>query len=93
MWHAEVGRFQAGVSMRYLGSRYTDEINSRATQLPEVLLWDIYGGCRFEKAEGSWEWRIRLDNIANVQYQEVRSYAMPGRVIGAQLSYTLHHKS
>jgi outer membrane receptor protein involved in Fe transport len=54
--------------------------------LPSYQLVDVYAGYSFGTSKKI-ELRLDIQNIFNVNYQAIRSYAMPGRVIGLQLNY------
>lgn len=74
------------VSARYIGKRFTEERNLDLLALNSVMLYDIRFGYTLEKNYLRIRLQAHVDNVANVQYQTVRSYAMPGRVIGSALS-------
>ncbi|MEN9948359.1 MAG: hypothetical protein RL106_1182 [Bacteroidota bacterium] len=65
---------------RYIGERSMNENQDAGSVLPAVQLMDLkIGGPIPSMPRGSY-WQIGCDNFANVSYQEVKGYALPGRV-------------
>jgi hypothetical protein len=57
-----------------------NENQDAGSVLPAVQLMDLkIGGPIPSMPRGSY-WQIGCDNFANVSYQEVKGYALPGRV-------------
>jgi outer membrane cobalamin receptor len=79
-------KWDVGMSYRLYDTRQTTEANLASQMLPSYQLVDVYAGYSFG-ASKKIELRLDIQNIFNVNYQAIRSYAMPGRVIGLQLNY------
>jgi len=79
-----------GVSQRWISARYTDQSNSLTMQLPSVQLWNVYLSKGIHFNQQVLIFQIRCENVTNQQYQEVRSYAIPGRVWSIQVNYSIY---
>jgi outer membrane cobalamin receptor len=74
----------ASLLYRWTDARFTDESNQLASALPAFQLVDFSFGKTNPK--GLVQWSMGIDNIFNLQYQEIRSFALPGRVIKCQMN-------
>ena len=72
------------LSYRWTSLRFTDESNSLLSSLPAYALFDIALGQAHPTSKI--QWSVGVENLADVQYQEVRSYALPGRVLKCQIN-------
>jgi iron complex outermembrane receptor protein len=79
-------KWDVGMSYRFYDTRQTTEANLASQMLPSYQLVDVYAGYTIGSKRNI-EVRLDIQNIFNVNYQAIRSYAMPGRVIGLQLNY------
>lgn len=66
---------------KYTSSRYTDEQNSKLRALPAYHLLGASIDYNISLPRFNVYAQLGLDNMMDVQYESVRSYAMPGRVI------------
>ncbi len=80
------------VSEKYTSGRFTEEQNLKYRMLPEYFLAGTEVGYKWLSSKMDVATNISADNILNVQYESVRSYAMPGRVIQLNLQLQLHIK-
>jgi outer membrane cobalamin receptor len=89
----KIGKWMIGANYRILGKRFTLEDNSEMKALPMLSLADAQlAWCiRFKGMDCSMI--FRAENIFNVSYQMVRSYAMPGRIISISMQCTIKSKS
>ena len=78
-----------GCSQRWISSRFTDQSNSVSMELPAVQLWNLYVAKNIQLKKEVFNIQLKCENIMNAQYQEVRSYAIPGRVVSVQFIYPL----
>jgi outer membrane cobalamin receptor len=69
--------FYGHVTASYVGSRYTDEANTR--RLPAHTVADANVGVRVPFWGVTWHLRAGMDNLFDVQYQVAAGYPMPGR--------------
>jgi hypothetical protein len=81
--------WSVGCSQRWISARYTDQNNARTMQLPAVQLWNLFLANNIKIKEQQINIQFKCENIMNTQYQEVRSYAIPGRVWSVQVNYPL----
>jgi iron complex outermembrane receptor protein len=80
--------WDVGVAFRWYSERYTNESNTASLVLPAYGLTDVFAGYAFGKSK--WlELRCTVQNVFNVDYQSIRSYAMPGRVVGVELQWNI----
>jgi vitamin B12 transporter len=79
------------IANRYIGKRYTEEANREMLVLAPVALCDVRMGYALDSKRMFIRLQFHIDNIGNIQYQTVRSYAMPGRVLGGGLSIQFKH--
>jgi vitamin B12 transporter len=79
-----------GFIYRWSGQRYTNETNKKMDALPSYGLIDIMAGYHFILNQSALDIRISFDNIFNIQYQLVNSYALPGRVVSLTLRLILN---
>ena len=68
------------LNYRYIGQRSMNENHDAGAQLPAVQLGDVKIGGPIPTMPRGSIWQIGCDNFANVSYQEVKGYALPGRV-------------
>lgn len=82
MLNADVvhARWDANINYRYYHLRYTDQNNTAHLALPAYGLWNASIGYRLASSIFIGDLQFGIENIMNTQYQQVRSYAMPGRV-------------
>ncbi len=83
-------QWTCGWSQRWMSARFTDQSNAISTQLPAVLLSNLFLSRSFSWKNKVLNGQIKCENLMNVQYQEVRSYAIPGRVISVQFGYQIN---
>ncbi len=83
MWMHKTNFF-VQMNYKWTSLRYTDESNEISSSLPDYSLLDCSLG-RYSSRSGL-QWSVGVENLANVQYQEVRSYALPGRVFKCQIN-------
>lgn len=77
--------WDVGVAFRWYDERYSNEANSYSQRMPSYGLTDVFAGYSFGKKK--WiELRVSVQNVMDVDYQSIRSYAMPGRAVGVQLN-------
>ncbi len=70
----------AQINWRLIGERSMNESQDARSILPAVQLMNLrVGGAIPTMPKGS-VWQIGCDNLFNIQYQEVKGYALPGRV-------------
>ncbi len=83
--------YYARWNVNYVGERNTtlDEINDKLKRLPAYWLHHLTIGRKFELLKVKTEFRIKLYNIFNVDYQAVRWRAMPGRYVEFSLKLKL----
>jgi len=72
------------VNYKWTSLRYTDESNEISSSLPEYSLLDLSLG-RYSSRSGI-QWSVGVDNALDAQYQEMRGYAIPGRVYKCQIN-------
>jgi len=82
MFSADVvhARWDANINYRYYHLRYTDQNNTAYLALPAYSLLNTSIGYRITNGAFTGDLQFGIENILNVHYQQVRSYAMPGRV-------------
>lgn len=80
------GKWTGGIHYRFVSDRFTDETNSTRMQLPSYGIWDVFFGFKWRKHE----LQVFLDNALDERYEMVRSYALPGRVIGLNYQLYIH---
>jgi hypothetical protein len=83
------GNWSIGCSQRWISARYTDQNNALLMQLPSVQLWNLFLSKNVKIKDQQLNLQLKCENIVNTQYQEVRSYAIPGRVWSIQFNYPL----
>lgn len=88
------GNFGLDIQNRFIDKRYTDEDNNELRALPAYDLWSVSASYAAQLAAMELKCNLTVDNLGNVSYESVRSYAMPGRVIsiGISLTYILNEK-
>lgn len=76
-------------SYNYVDSRYSDEMNTSYRELPSYQLCYAEVGTTVMRKKIIFKPSISIDNVFDVAYQSLRSYAMPGRVfqMNLQISY------
>jgi hypothetical protein len=58
--------------------------------LPAVQLYDFQlGGPLWNMPKGC-QWQLGCDNVLNIQYQEVKGYALPGRVWNVRIKFEIN---
>jgi iron complex outermembrane receptor protein len=80
------GAFDMSVRHRFMSTRFTDEANSAVRQLPEYHVFGFSVDYHLNVSSMSCIIGIDADNLLNVQYESVRAFALPGRVVSATLS-------
>lgn len=97
-WHAgvEVGYREGFMRFRhnYYSERFTEESNLIYRSLPAYSLCYIEVGTAINLKQIVIKPSISVDNVFDVAYQSIRSYAMPGRVtqLNIQISYLQKNK-
>ncbi len=76
---AGYGIFFSGIYLNYSGKRYTTTDNDPLYALDPYLLTTVVAGIKAGRKKTSYLLQFTADNLFNVQYQVIRSYAMPGR--------------
>ena len=74
------GKWDVGLSIRAIDSRFTNELNDDRTALDPYTIYDLSAGYSFGKNQPTVQIKVRVENLLDESYQSVRSYAMPGRV-------------
>ncbi len=74
----------ASLQYRWTDERFTDESNQRSSALSSYQLFDCSVGKT--NPNGLAQWSIGIDNIFDLNYQEIRSFALPGRVFKCQMN-------
>lgn len=83
-------RINFSLGWRYIGQRYTDESNNDTFSLQPYYTCDASIAWLFRLKNAETSLRLRADNLMNVEYQSVRGFAQPGRVVSIQLHVRLH---
>ncbi len=81
------GRWNFQYALYYCAARYYDFINT----LPAYTTVDTQVSYRWENDRYALSFLLSVSNLSNTQYQSVRAYAMPGRVIGTGISIQYKH--
>ncbi|MBK9329303.1 MAG: TonB-dependent receptor [Sphingobacteriales bacterium] len=71
--------FNMGINYLYVGKRFSDDENSTAFQLPAYSLVDMFFAVKIPSKYIHTELVVKLNNMANVRYENLRSYAQPLR--------------
>jgi outer membrane cobalamin receptor len=82
--------WSTGINQRWISARYSDQNNLVSMQLPSVQLWNVFLSYRFIWKKQIISTQLKCENVTNAQYQEVRSYALPGRVWSIQMNYNIN---
>lgn len=77
-----VGRWNFQYALYYCAARYFDFFNT----LPAYTTIDTQVSYRWENEKCSVAFLLSVSNLTHTQYQSVRAFAMPGRVIGTGIS-------
>jgi hypothetical protein len=77
-------RFEVGVDARFIDLRYTNDENNSRTALDPYYILNGYVGFSYQSTHCNHSILLTCDNISNVAFQSVRSYAMPRRFFGIQ---------
>lgn len=77
-----MGRFNAGGSIYFAGSRYDDLANE--VELDSYVLVDLRGEYRFDD---SWQLQTRVANLLDEDYETARFFNQPGRSVFLTLRY------
>lgn len=94
-WNAEqaIGwgsGYYAQCNWRYVGQRSMNETQDANAILPAVQLYDFQlGGPLWSMPKGC-QWQLGCDNVLNIQYQEVKGYALPGRVWNVRIKFEIN---
>ncbi len=78
---------------RYVGIRSMNETSDASAMLAAVNLFDLSLGGPVMGMPLGCEWQFGCDNFMNVQYQEVKGYALPGRVWNVKLKIEINKKT
>jgi vitamin B12 transporter len=78
----EEGSWQWGMDLRSVGERFDDAANTRL--LDGYRLINLYASKTLSR---TWKLQLRVDNATNETYQEVGSFATPGRTVFATLKW------
>ena len=78
----EEGSWQWGMDLRSVGERFDDAANTRL--LNGYRLINLYATKTLSK---TWKLQMRVDNATEETYQEVGSFATPGRTVFATLKW------
>jgi hypothetical protein len=84
------GLFNVSVRHRYMSTRFTDESNAVVRQLPQYHLFGISFDYHLKNPSMSCIIGLDVDNLFNVQYESVRAFALPGRIVSATISTTFY---
>ena len=85
---AGYGIFFSGIYLNYSGQRYTTTDNNPLYALDPYLLTTVVAGIKTGRGKTSCLLQLTADNLFNVQYQVIRSYAMPGRAFYLKAVFT-----
>ena len=77
-------RFEVGVDARFIDLRYTNDENNSRTALDPYYILNGYIGLNYQSSHCNHSILLTCDNISNVAFQSVRSYAMPRRFFAIQ---------
>lgn len=80
------GKWDIGLSVRTIDSRFTNEANDDRLALDPYTICDVSAGYSFGKNQPAVQVKLRVENLLDVNYQSVRSYAMPGRVYAMHIT-------
>ena len=83
----QIGRYQFGGLIFWAGTRVDRDTNrstTPATYMPAYTVLNLYGSYKIDK---EWTARLRLENIADTQYELASGYNTPGRGIFMTLQY------
>jgi len=95
----DYGIFFAGIYLNHASRRYTTTDNDPLFALDPYLLTGVVTGIKTGKGKVQYHLQLVAGNLFNVQYQVIRSYAMPGRTLSlkAQIIFrtkqSLTHKN
>ena len=89
---ADYGIFFSGLYLRYTGKRSTTTDNNPLFDLDPYLITSLVAGVKAGKGAVQYHLQLTADNLFNVQYQVIRSYAMPGRAFSGKLIITFKTK-
>lgn len=78
---------------RYVSSRFTDESNTPFRALQAYGLCNLWYRFQLDRNHLLVDINAGVDNLLNVQYETLRSYAMPGRVWRIGLSVTFKQRN
>ena len=71
--------FTMGMNYLYVGKRFSDDENSKVFQLKAYSLLDMFVSAKLPAKNIDAECIIKINNITNVRYENLRSYAQPLR--------------
>ncbi|MFN8238034.1 MAG: TonB-dependent receptor plug domain-containing protein [Chitinophagales bacterium] len=83
--------FSMGMNYLYVGKRYSDDENIKAFQLNAYSLVDMFVSARLPGKYVDAECVVKINNIANARYENLRGYAQPLRSF--LISFILTYKS
>lgn len=83
--------FSMGMNYLYVGKRYSDDENIKAFQLKAYSLVDMFVSARLPGKHVDAECVVKINNIANARYENLRGYAQPLRSF--LISFILTYKS
>jgi len=89
---AVAGNWTFSFAWRFQSMRFTDEANDLRMALDPFHVCDVSVYRQIKMNSWSGDLGIRADNLLNHQYELVRTYAIPGRVIHAVLSIYFKNK-
>ncbi len=81
--------FTMGMNYLYVGKRFSDDENSKVFQLKAYSLIDMFVSAKLPAKNIDAECIIKINNITNVRYENLRSYAQPLRnyVLSLMITY------
>jgi outer membrane cobalamin receptor len=88
----DYGIFFSGLYLQYAGRRSTTTDNDPLYDLDPYLLTSLVAGIKAGKEKVQYHLQLTAGNLFNVQYQVIRSYAMPGRSYTGKLIITFKTK-
>ncbi|MDD2964187.1 MAG: TonB-dependent receptor plug domain-containing protein [Bacteroidales bacterium] len=81
---------ELSITQSFTGRRYTNETNT--SWLDRFSITDLTISTRFLKDKWDATLQFKLNNLADVTYQTIAWYAMPGRNFEIAINLSIHHK-
>lgn len=84
------GRWNFMLFEKYTSARFTEEHNLSYRMLPRYFLTGVEMGYTWKFSTMNIITHIHVDNLFNTQYESIRTFAMPGRIIQLNLQLELN---